>query len=39
MDVVETNPPVDVNNLTAILAGRLLHEGMGYHATRLEKGA
>ncbi len=36
MDVVETNPAVDVNNQTAILAGRLLHEGMGYHAMRLD---
>lgn len=30
MDVVELNPDRDVNNLTAILAGRLLHESMGY---------
>ena len=29
MDVVETNPDRDFNNLTAVLAGRLLHEGMG----------
>lgn len=35
MDVVEANPSVDVNSQTAILAGRLLHEGMGYHAMRL----
>lgn len=30
MDVVEVNPDVDVNDLTAILAARILHEGMGY---------
>jgi agmatinase len=30
MDVVELNPSQDVNYLTAILAARLLHEGMGY---------
>lgn len=30
MDVVELNPEQDVNNQTAILAARLLHEGMGY---------
>ena len=30
MDVVELNPNRDVNNQTAILAARLLHEGMGY---------
>ena len=29
MDVVELNPSLDVNNQTAILAARLLHEGMG----------
>ena len=29
MDVVEVNPPVDVNDQTAILAARILHEGMG----------
>ena len=30
MDVVELNPSADLNQLTAILAARLLHEGMGY---------
>lgn len=30
MDVVEVNPTRDVNDQTAILAARLLHEGMGY---------
>jgi agmatinase len=30
MDVVELNPDRDVNNQTAFLAARLLHEGMGY---------
>lgn len=30
MDVVELNPARDLNNQTAILAARLLHEGMGY---------
>jgi len=34
MDVVELNPSVDFNQLTAILAARLLHEGMGYVASR-----
>jgi arginase family enzyme len=29
MDAVEVNPSMDVNNQTAILAGRLLHEAMG----------
>ncbi len=33
MDVVEVNPATDVNHQTAILAARLLHEGMG-HAVR-----
>lgn len=37
MDVVELNPSVDVNNLTTILAARLLHEGMGYAALRAGK--
>jgi arginase family enzyme len=32
MDVVEVNPTRDVNDQTAILAARLLHEGMGYAA-------
>ncbi len=32
MDVVEVNPSRDVNGQTAILAARLLHEGMGYAA-------
>ncbi len=30
MDVVEVNPELDVNDQTAILAARLLHEGMAY---------
>ncbi len=30
MDAVEVNPLRDVNNLTAILAARILHEGMAY---------
>lgn len=34
MDVVEVNPERDVQNLTAILAARLLHEAMGYVAKR-----
>ena len=34
MDVVELNPSADINQLTAILAARLLHEGMGYVASR-----
>lgn len=34
MDVVELNPSRDVNNLTAILSARLLHEAMGYAARR-----
>ncbi|MFQ5791852.1 MAG: agmatinase [Acidobacteriota bacterium] len=29
MDVVEVNPTLDVNERTAVLAARLLHEGMG----------
>jgi agmatinase len=33
MDVVELNPSADLNRLTAILAARLLHEGMGYVAS------
>lgn len=32
MDAVEVNPSLDVNDRTAILAARLLHEGMGYAA-------
>ena len=32
MDFVEVNPSRDVNDQTAILAARLLHEGMGYAA-------
>ena len=36
MDVVELNPSADLNQLTAILAARLLHEGMGYVASRKE---
>ncbi len=34
MDVVELNPSADFNQLTAILAARLLHEGMGYVFSR-----
>jgi agmatinase len=30
MDVVEVNPDLDVNDQTAILAARLLHEAMGF---------
>ena len=30
MDAVEVNPDRDVNDQTAILAARVLHEGMGY---------
>jgi agmatinase len=32
MDVVEVNPSRDIQYATAILAARLLHEGMGYAA-------
>jgi agmatinase len=32
MDAVEVNPARDIQYMTAILAGRLLHEGMGYAA-------
>jgi agmatinase len=32
MDVVEVNCDLDVNDQTAILAARILHEGMGYVA-------
>ena len=35
MDVVELNPDRDVGDCTAILAGRLLHEGMSYAAAQL----
>ena len=34
MDVVEVNPSRDIQHMTAILAARLLHEGMGYAAGR-----
>lgn len=34
MDVVEVNPGRDRDGQTAILAGRLLHEGMGYALSR-----
>jgi agmatinase len=34
MDVVEVNPSRDIQYSTAILAARLLHEGMGYAAKR-----
>jgi agmatinase len=37
MDVVELNPSTDLHNLTAILAARLLHEGMGLAAKELSK--
>lgn len=37
MDVVEMNPSTDVNNLTAILAARLLHEGMGHAAIHIAR--
>jgi arginase family enzyme len=37
MDVVELNPSADVNNVTTILAARLLQEGMGYAALRVSK--
>ncbi|MDZ7363903.1 MAG: agmatinase [candidate division KSB1 bacterium] len=35
MDAVEVNPDLDVNDQTAILAARLLHEGMGYAARQV----
>jgi len=35
MDTVEVNPDFDVNNQTAILAARMLHEGMGYAARQI----
>jgi agmatinase len=35
MDVVEVNPDLDVNDRTAILAARLLHEAMGGAAKQL----
>ena len=35
MDVVEVNPDLDVNDQTAILAARVLHEGMGLAANSL----
>ena len=34
MDVVEVSPPRDIQSQTAILGARLLHEGMGYAASR-----
>jgi len=34
MDAVEVNPELDLNDRTAILAARLLHEGMGRAARR-----
>jgi arginase family enzyme len=34
MDAVEVNPSRDFQYMTAILAARLLHEGMGYAAKR-----
>lgn len=37
MDVVEVNPTRDLNDQTAILAARLLHEGMGYAALEDEE--
>jgi agmatinase len=36
MDAVELNPEFDVNDQTAILAARLLHEGMGWAVTQQE---
>jgi agmatinase len=38
MDVVELNPSTDLQDFTAILAARLLHEGMGMVAKELSKG-
>jgi agmatinase len=35
MDAVEVNPDLDVNDQTAILAARVLHEGMGYTARHI----
>lgn len=35
MDAVEVNPDLDVNDQTATLAARLLHEGMGYAARQI----
>lgn len=35
MDAVEVNPELDVNNQTAVLAARVLHEGMGYAARQI----
>lgn len=35
MDAVEVNPDLDVNDQTAILAARVLHEGMGYAARQM----
>jgi len=35
MDAVEVNPDLDVNNQSAILAARVLHEGMGYAARQM----
>jgi len=35
MDAVEVNPDLDVNDQTAILAARVLHEGMGYAARQI----
>lgn len=37
MDVVELNPERDINDLTAIVAARLLHEGMGYALKQFSK--
>lgn len=37
MDVVEVNPARDLQYQTAILAARLLHEGMGY-AAKMDRG-
>ncbi len=38
MDVVEVNPSRDIQYMTAILAARLLHEGMGYAAKGRDAG-
>jgi len=35
MDAGEVNPDLDVNDQTAILAARVLHEGMGYAAQQI----
>jgi len=37
MDVVEVNPHADVNDQTAILAARVLHEGMGFASVQMNQ--